>query len=165
MACLGQNCSFGQFLAWAFIVALIVMPVVAAVMIPGIYLLSSHPAATLPGSVFFLSEGAAIVVTFTIGIPVAMLLASALVGRWYGIANSDLPDRATTARFFHKLWFQLTRMAIVMMAILVPAWILIPDNSRTWVTLKLVIPCLGPAVLAISGAYYLSNRLKKSVDS
>jgi cytosine/uracil/thiamine/allantoin permease len=94
-----------------------------------------------------------------------MLLASALVGRWYGVANSDLPDRATTARFFHKLWFQLTRMAIVMMAILVPAWILIPDNSKFWVTLQLVIPCLGPAVLAISGAYYLSRRLKKGVDS
>jgi hypothetical protein len=127
--------------------------------------MSSPAGATLPGSVFFLSEGAAIVVTFTIGIPVAMLLASALVGRWYGIANSDLPDRATTAQFFHKLWFQLTRMAIVMMAILVPAWVLIPDNSKIWVTLKLVIPCLGPVWLAISGAYYLSNRLKKGADS
>jgi hypothetical protein len=165
MASLSEKCSFWQFLAWVGVVALIAMPVIVIASLPGIFLMSSPAGATLPGSVFFLSEGAAIVVTFTIGIPVAMLLASALVGRWYGIANSDLPDRATTARFFHKLWFQLTRMAIVMMAILVPAWILIPDNSRIWVTLKLVIPCLGPAVLAISGAYYLSNRLKKSVDS
>ncbi len=102
MAYLGQNCSFGQFLAWAFIVALIVMPVVAVVMIPGIYLLSSHTAATLPGSVFFLSEGAAIVVCFTIGMPVAMLLGSALVGRLYKIPDSELPDRATTARYLSQ---------------------------------------------------------------
>jgi len=165
MACLGQNCSFGQFLAWAFIVALIVMPVVAAVMIPGIYLLSSHTAATLPGSVFFLSEGASIVVCFTIGMPLAMLLGSALVGRLYKIPDSELPNRATTARYFHKLWFQLTRMAIVMMAILVPAWILVPGDSKVWVTLQLVIPYLGPVALAITGAYQLSNWLKKGVDN
>jgi len=165
MACLGQNCSFGQFLAWAFIVALIVMPVVAAVMIPGIYLLSSHPAATLPGSVFFLSEGATLVVFFTIGLPVAMLLSSALVGRLYKVADSDLPDRATTARYFHKMWFQLTRIAIVMTVILVPAWILIPDNSKFMVTLHLVIPFLGPAWLSIVSAYYFSRRLKNNADS
>jgi hypothetical protein len=165
MAALDQKCSFGQFLAWLFIVALIAMPVIVLASLPGILLMSSPAGATLPGSVFFLSEGAAIVATFTVGFPVAMLLGSALVGKMYGIANSDLPDRATTARFFHKLWFQLTRMAIVMMALLVPAWIFIPADSKLWVTLKLVMPCLGPAVLAISGAYYLSNRLKKRLDS
>lgn len=165
MAYLSQGCSFWQFLAWAFVVALIALPVVAVASIPGIYLLNSQAGATLPGSVFFLSEGVTIVVCFTIGVPVAMLLASALVGRWYGVANSDLPDRATTARFFHKMWFQLTRMAVVMMAILVPALILIPSDSRIWVTLRLVIPYLGPAGLAISGAYYVSIRLKKGADN
>jgi hypothetical protein len=165
MASLSRSCSFGQFLAWTFIVALIAMPVIVIASLPGVFLISSPGGAALPGSVFFLSEGAAIIVTFTIGIPVAMLLGSALVGKLYRIANSGLPDRATTARYFHKMWFQLTRMAIVMMAILVPAWILIPDNSKLWVTLKLVAPCLGPVWLAISGAYYLSNHLKKSVDS
>ncbi len=94
-----------------------------------------------------------------------MLLASALVGRWYGIADSDLPDRAATARFFHKLWFQLTRIAIAMMVITVPAWILISGDSKLWVTLKLVIPYLGPVALAISGAYHLSVRLRKNLDT
>lgn len=165
MASFSQRSTFKQFLAWALIVALVVMPIIAVVMIPGIYVLSSKAGATLPGSVFFLTEGVSIVVCFTIGIPVAMLLGAALVGRLNGIPNSDLPDRAATARFFHKMWFQLTRMAIVMMAILVPAWILVPADSRLWVTLDLVIPYLGPVALAITGAYYLSNRLKKGVDS
>ena len=165
MAFLSRNCSFGQFLAWAFIVALIVMPIVAVVIIPGIYVMSSQAGATLPGSVFFLSQGAAIVVCFTVGLPVAMLLASALVGRLNKIPDSDLPDRATTARFFHKMWFQLTRMAIVMMAILVPAWILVPGDSKVWVTLQLVVPYLGLVALAITGAYQLSNWLRKGVGS
>jgi hypothetical protein len=94
-----------------------------------------------------------------------MLLGSALVGRLYKIPDSELPNRATTARYFHKLWFQLTRMAIVMMAILVPAWILVPGDSKVWVTLQLVIPYLGPVALAITGAYQLSNWLKKGVDN
>jgi hypothetical protein len=165
MASLSRNCSFRQFLAWAFVVAFITLPIVFIASLPGLFLMSSPAGATLPGAVFFLSEGSAIVVTFTIGLPVAMLLGSALVGKLNGIADSDLPDRSTTARYFHKLRFQLTRMAIVMMIILVPAWILIPDTSKLWVTLKVVIPCLGPVVLAITGAYYFSNRLKKSVNS
>ncbi len=165
MADLSEKCTFGQFLAWAFIVAFVAMPCIVVASLPGIFLMISPAGATMPGSVFFLTEGATIVACFTIALPVAMVLASALVGRLYKIADSDLPDRATTARFFHKLRFQLTRMAIVMMAILVPAWILVPDNSKLWVTLKLVMPYLGPVGLAISGAYYLSLRLSKNLDN
>jgi hypothetical protein len=165
MAALSQNCSFWQFLVWTLFVALIAMPVIVVASLPGILLMTSKAGASLPGSVFFLSEGATLVVFFTIGLPVAMLLSSALVGRMYKVADSDLPDRATTARYFHKMWFQLTRIAIVMTVILVPAWILIPDNSKFMVTLHLVIPFLGPAWLSIVSAYYFSRRLKNNADS
>jgi hypothetical protein len=165
MASFSQKCSFKQFLAWAVVVALVAMPVIAVTCMPGMYYVIFKTGATLPASIFFLSMGMAVVVCFTFGLPVAMLLSSAIVGRLYKVADSDLPDRATTARFFHKLWFQLTRMAIVMMAILVPVWIFVPDNSKFWVTLKLVMPFLGPVGLAISGVYYLSMRLKKDVDT
>jgi hypothetical protein len=163
MTFVSQKCSFGQFLVWAVFVALVAIPVIVATCMPGMYYVIFKTGAILPASIFFLSMGVTIVGCFTIGLPVAMLLSSALVGRLYGIANSDLPDRATTARFFHKLRFQLTRMAIVMMAILVPVWILVPDNSKFWVTLKLVIPFLGSAALVITGAYYLSIRLRRGV--
>jgi hypothetical protein len=165
MASLSQKCSFGQYVVWAFVVALVVIPVIAVTSVPGMYYVIVEAGATLPASIFFLSMGVTIVGCFTIGLPVAMLLSSALVGRLYGIANSDLPDRATTARFFHKLWFQLTRMAIVMMAILVPAWIFVPGDSKLWVTLRVVMPFLGPAAAVIASAYYLSLRLKKQVET
>jgi hypothetical protein len=164
MAALSQKCSFGQYAAWACIVALVAIPVIVVTCAPGMYFMISEGGSTLPTPIIFLSLGLAIVTCFTIGLPVAMLLSSALVGRLFGIANSDLPDRATTARFFHKLWFQLTRMAIVMMAILVPVWIFVPQDSKFWVTLKLVIPFLGPAAAVISGAYVVSNRLRRSVQ-
>jgi len=164
MASLSQRCSFGQFFVWAVFVALVAVPVIVVTSAPGMYYVIVKTGATLPASIFFLSMGVTIVGCFTIGLPVAMLLSSALVGRLYGIANSDLPDRATTARFFHKLWFQLTRMAIVMMAILVPAWIFVPGDSKLWVTLKVVMPFLGPAAAVIASAYYLSLRLIKQAD-
>jgi hypothetical protein len=164
MASLSQKCSFGQFFVWAVFVALVAVPVIVVTSAPGMYYVIVKTGATLPASIFFLSMGVTIVGCFTIGLPVAMLLSSALVGRLYGIANSDLPDRATTARFFHKLWFQLTRMAIVMMAILVPAWIFVPGDSKLWVTLKVVMPFLGPAAAVIASAYYLSLRLIKQAD-
>ena len=165
MASLSQRCSFGQFFVWAVFVALVAVPVIVVTSAPGMYYVIVKTGATLPASIFFLSMGVTIVGCFTIGLPVAMLLSSALVGRLYGIANSDLPDRATTARFFHKLWFQLTRMAIVMMAILVPAWIFVPGDSKLWVTLRVVMPFLGPAAAVIASAYYLSLRLKKQVET
>src|SRR5208337_700846 len=54
MASFSQKCSYGQFLAWTGIVALIAMPVIGVASIPGIYLMSSQAGPTLPGSVFFL---------------------------------------------------------------------------------------------------------------
>ena len=164
MAALSQKCSFGQFVAWAFAVALVVIPVIAVTSVPGMYYVIVKAGATLPASIFFLSMGVTIVGCFTIALPVAMLLSSALVGRLYGIADSDLPDRATTARFFHKLWFQLTRMAMVMMAILVPVWTFVPGDSKIWVTLRVVMPFLGPAVAVITSAYYLSLHLIKQAE-
>jgi hypothetical protein len=163
MASFSQECSFGQYLVWTGVVALVAIAVIVATCMPGMYYVIFKTSGTLPASIFYLSMGMTLVGCFTIGLPVAMLLSSALVGRLYGIADSDLPDRATTARFFHKMWFQLTRMAIMVVAILVPMWIFVPDNSKFWVTLKLVIPLLGPAAAVLSGAYYLSIRMRRSI--
>ena len=51
----------------------------------------------------------------------------ALVGRFFAVADQVLPDRPTTAHYFHKLRFQISR----------------------------VIPMLSPAVTAMSPAYFL----------
>lgn len=37
MAALSQKCSFGQFVVWAFVVALVAMPVIAVTCVPGMY--------------------------------------------------------------------------------------------------------------------------------
>lgn len=159
---IAAKCSFGQFIVWALTVAVITLPIAAvmgvACMYPVIVRINS-PA--VPAAVFFLALALTIVGVFTIGLPIAMLLSSALVGRWYRVADSDLPDRAATARYFHKLWFQLTRIAIVMMLILVPLWIFAPD--KFWLTGRLVVPVAAPAFLILSAAYYFSARLRRNV--
>jgi hypothetical protein len=159
MARLSQKCSLKQFVFWVFVVALIALPLIGVPMVPMIYL----PAGPATAPIFLLLMGMAMVVCFTVAIPVAMLLSSALMGKIYTIPDSELPDRSTTARLFHKFWFQLTRIAIVMTAILVAAWIFIPDNSKVMVTLNLVMPFLAPAVSVSVAAYLLSARLRRDV--
>jgi hypothetical protein len=159
MARISQKCSLAQFVFWVFVVALIALPLIGAPLVPLIYL----PAGPATAPIFLLLLGMALVVCFTVAIPVAMLFSSALMGKIYSIPDSELPDRSTTARLVHKLWFQLTRMSIVMVAILVPAWIFIPDNSKVMVTLNLVVPFLAPAVSVSVAAYLISARLRRSV--
>lgn len=159
MARLSQKCSLTQFVFWVLVVALIAVPLIGLPLIPIIWL----PAGPATASIFLLLMAMAMVVCFTIAIPVAMLISSALMGKIYTVPDSELPDRATTARLFHKLWFQLTRIAIVMVALLIPAWIYIPDNSKTVVTLNMVMPFLAPAVSVSVAAYLLSVRLRRSV--
>jgi hypothetical protein len=162
MRSISEKFSFGQYVVWVLVVAVVALPILAIIGTAGLYpaIHDANPA-TMPPALFFLSFVPVIVAAFTIGLPLAMLLSSALVGRWYKVADSDLPDRATTAHFFHKMWFQFTRIAILMMVVLVPLWILVPDNSKFWAAERLVLPVLGPAVTVLFAVYYFSARLKR----
>jgi hypothetical protein len=91
-----------------------------------------------------------------------MLPAAALVGRWFGVADAELPDRSTTAFYFRKLWFQITRIAMVLSVALLGLWIFVPGDSKFWVISQLIMPLLSPAVAALSAAYYFSVRLRRS---
>ncbi len=113
-------------------------------------------------ALFALTMVLVIVVSFTMGLPAAMLPAAALVGRWCGVADADLPDHATTAHYYYKLWFQVTRVAIISLIILVPLWIFVPSDSKILVIGQLVLPLLSPAVGAITTSYYFSTRLRQS---
>jgi hypothetical protein len=101
-------------------------------------------------------------VSLSIGFPAAMLPAAALVGRWFGVAASDLPDRATTSHYLHRLWFQITRYAIFGVLALIPIWIFVPGDSKIWVIAQLVLPLLSPAVAALTTAYYFTARLRRN---
>jgi hypothetical protein len=159
---ISQKFSFGQYVVWVLLVVAIALPILAIIGTVGLYpVIHGTNPTTMPASVFFLSFVPVIVAAFTIGLPAAMLLSAALVGRWYKVTDSDLPDRATTAHFFHKLWFQLMRISILMMVVLVPLWILVPDNSKFWAAERLVLPILGPAVTVLFAVYYFSARLKR----
>jgi hypothetical protein len=168
MRAISEKLSMAQYSAWLMVVVAILLPIIGVTVTAGfgcmIYAIGGvGQLSTLSGALFSLTMALIIVSCFTFGIPVAMVASAALLGRRHRVVDSDLPDRATTARYLYNLWFQLTRIAIVMMAVLVPLWILVPDNSKLWVTGRLVLPLLAPAIAVLSTAYYFSARLKRSL--
>ena len=170
MQSIAEKFSGREFFAWLAIVAVVFIAISGAVMFAGFSCLTyavggERNMANTPDSLFYLTFGLMIVVCLAIGFPAAMLLSAALVGRWFKVAASDLPDRAATARYCHKLWFQISRMSIIMMVVLLPLWIFIPNDSKFWVTSRLVVPLLSPVVLVLTAAYYFSARLPRSAGN
>ena len=118
-----------------------------------------------PAPLFFLQLALDMVVSVSIGLPAAMLPAAALTGRLFKVADADLPDLATTAHYFHKLWFQITRVTILGVFALMALWVFVPTDSKLWVIAQIALPLLSPAVAALTAAYYFTARLKSRVRS
>ncbi len=152
-----------EFYVWLFIFAAIALAIFAATAAAGFQCLlnvigGEQNMARTPESMFFLMLALVALVSLSVGFPAAMLPASALTGRFYGVRNSDLPDRQTTAHYFRKLWFQIARIAIIGAVALFVLWMFVPSDSRIFVMAKLVLPLLSPAVAALTTAYYFSRR-------
>ena len=156
-----------EYFAWVAVVAVVAIAIFVVIMIAGLSCLTyaiggDQNMATTPAALFYLALALITVVSLTIGLPAAMLPSAALVGRWFGVKDPDLPNRATTARYFHKLWFQITRMSIVMIVAVLPLWLFVPYDSKFMVMARLVVPLLSPVVMGLTAAYYFSTRLQRS---
>jgi hypothetical protein len=163
---IANNVSLLEYGLWVGLVALIFIAIIVGVMLAGMSCLShalggAQNLIAAPASVLSLGLALVVVVSFSIGLPAAMLPASALAGRLFSVADADLPDGAASAHYFHKLWFQVTRMALVALLALIPLWLFVPSDSRFLLIARLVLPLLSPAVGALCSAYYLSARLRK----
>jgi hypothetical protein len=119
--------------------------------------------AKTPAPVFFLQLALDLGVSLSLGLPAAMLPAAALTGRWFAVADQALPDRTSTAHFVRKLWRQITRAALVILAALLPIWIFVPGDSKFWVIAQVVLPMLSPAVAVVTAAYYVTARGRRDV--
>jgi uncharacterized membrane protein YhaH (DUF805 family) len=156
-----------EYFVWVAVVALIAVAIFAAIVIAGMSCLTyaiggDQNMPNTPDALFYLALALMMVVSLTVGLPAAMLPSAALVGRWFRVADSDLPDPATTAHYFHKLWFQIARMTIIMICVVLPLWLFVPNDSKFWVMGRLVAPLLSPVVLVLTTAYYFSARLQRS---
>ena len=150
-----------EFYAWSFLVAVI------AVIVFGLFTWAGFSCLTnaiggdqnmrnTPDALFYLMLGLVLLASFSIGFPTAMLTGSAIAGSVFGIKK--LLDGAATAHYFRKLWFQITRMALVLMLALAALWLYLPSNSKTTAITKLVMPLVSPAVGALTIFYYVSSR-------
>ena len=155
-----------EFAVWLALVVVIYLSLLIVIVLAGMNVLihavgGDANMAQTPAALFFLMLALGLVVSLSIGFPTAMLPAAALAGRWFKVPDPDLPDRAATAHYFHKLWFQIARVAILGAIALIPLWIFVPADSKIWVIGKLVVPLLSPAVAALTAAYYFSARLRR----
>jgi hypothetical protein len=159
-----------EYAAWLTLVVIIYLAILIVIVIAGMSALThaiggDANMSQTPAAVFFLQLALDLAVSLSIGFPAAMLPAAALTGRLFTVPETDLPDRATTAHYFHKLWFQITRMAILCVLALIPLWIFVPSDSKLWVIGKLVLPLLSPAVAALTAAYYFTARLRRAAPA
>jgi hypothetical protein len=156
-----------EFAAWLALVVVIYLALLIVIVLAGMSVLiqaigGDANMSQTPAALFFLLLALGLVASLSIGFPAAMLPAAALAGRWFRVHDADLPDRAATAHYFHKLWFQIARIAMVGALALIPLWIFVPADSKIWVIGKLVLPLLSPAVAALTAAYYLTARLRRA---
>jgi hypothetical protein len=152
-----------EFYAWLALVVVFALFIFAGVAIAGLRLLmyaigGEKNMANTPAPLFYLAFALQLLVSLSLGFPLAMIPAAALVGRFFAVKNGDLPSGATTAHYFHKLWFQTARVASVMVAVCVPLWLFVPGDSRFYTVMRLVIPMLAPAVGALTGAWFFIPR-------
>jgi hypothetical protein len=155
-----------EYFAWVAVTAVVAIAIFAVIVIAGMSCLTyavggDQNMANTPAALFYLALALIAVVSLTVGFPAAMLPSAALVGRWFRVKDEDLPDHATTARYFHKLCFQITRMSIVMLVVVLPLWIFVPYDSKFMVMARLVAPLLSPVILVLTTAYYFSARLQR----
>jgi hypothetical protein len=156
-----------EYSVWLALVVVFTLAIITAITLGGMDIMAAaiggeNNMGSLPAIVFYLQLVLDLVVSFSIGFPAAMLPAAALVGRLFGVADADLPDRSTTAFYFHKLWFQITRIALVLSIGSLGLWLFVPADSKFWFISQLIAPLLSPAVAALSAAYYFSARLRRS---
>jgi hypothetical protein len=155
-----------EYAVWLALSAVFILAIITAITFGGMNIMAAaiggeDNMASLPAIVFYLQLVLDLVVSFSIGFPAAMLPAAALVGRFFAVADAELPDRSTTAFHFHKLWFQITRITVVLSTALLGLWLFVPADSKFWVISQLIVPLLSPAVAALSAAYYFSARLRR----
>lgn len=162
---IAQKFSFFEYCVWVALFVALFLAILVAIMFVGENRLSyaagggmSH----VPDSLFFLSFAVEALASLSMGFPLAMLASAALAGRIFRVADSDLPDAATTAHYFHKLWFQITRMAIIVVIAVIPLAMYVPWDSKYLVIVRMVIPFLSPAVASLTTAYYFSVRLQRN---
>jgi hypothetical protein len=154
-----------EFFAWIALVAVVFIVMIGGIVAASAYLSLALGGNPNPGAesevIFYVQICCGMVASMAIGFPLAMLAASWLIGRLFVVTDADLPDRATTAHFFDKLVFQITRIAIIVSLGALVTWLLVPADSKFWAFSKLVVPLLSPAVLALIAAYYATAWLRR----
>jgi hypothetical protein len=154
-----------EFFVWLALVAVFFIVIITGVMAITYYLSVALGVDPKPGTsehVLYVQLCCELVVCLSVGFPLAMLVASWLVGRWFATADADLPDQSTTVHFFDKLVFQITRIAVICSLAALALWLFVPGDSKLWVLSRFVLPVLSPAVTALTAAYYFSARLRRS---
>jgi hypothetical protein len=146
-----------EYFAWVALIVPLMLLMIVVVGAACFGLISlSYGDRTISESLFVVWLALTMVTTLTLCVPLAMWPASMLVGRWFKVPSAELPDPDVTARYLHKLWFQMSRMAVLLTAVVLALCLFAPE--RFWVISRVMVPILGPAVSLLTAGYFLRRR-------
>jgi hypothetical protein len=167
LSSIAAGCAATEYYAWVggcVVFFLIIAALIVMFGMQGLVLAiggEQHMADT-PAVLFFFAMALQLVVCFMLGFPAAMLAAAALTGRWFNVAEAALPDRPVVAHLFHRLWLQISRVALLGIVAVLLLWLFVPADSKAAAVAGLVMPLLSPAVAVLTAVYYFSARLVRS---
>lgn len=112
-----------------------------------------------PATLFFFTLYFEVLFCLCCVLPVVMVLCSGIVDRFYNVALNLLPDRATTAHFFRKVWFQIIRITFILSGIALLYWLFVPVGSKLDLLVRFIAPMLAPLVTTLTTGWLLAGRL------
>lgn len=155
--------TFIEFGAWLLMTVVLALVILGLGVVVGMNLLEvaiggAQNMTKTPAALLWLVLALQMLLGLCIGLPAAMLPAALFTGKGFNVASAALPDAATTAHFYRRLWFQLARIAaLTAIAVLALLW-LVPDGWRWAPATHLVLPYAGTSLCLITLAYYLGRK-------
>jgi cytosine/uracil/thiamine/allantoin permease len=81
-----------------------------------------------------------------------------LAGRWFEVAEAQLPEAAAVPHYLRKLCRQIARVALLAAGAVLALCLWMPETGRVHVLLHLVMPMLGPVVSVLTAVFYFGRR-------
>lgn len=139
----------------------IVVAAFFAMLIPLIYteIMSLDPKTTSESS-FMIMLATTMMLALSVGFFSAMLIGAFLMGKIFKVPDEQLPDEETTDQLFRKLWFQITRVALVCPLVVIGLYFYLPKDSKIVNTLSKVVPVVAPAVSVLTATFFFRRRIR-----
>ena len=114
-----------------------------------------------PAAVFFFLLANAALTTCSGGLIGAILIAGWITGQLIAPAPESLPDAAFARALFPKAVWQITRMTVIMVLVVLAGWLFVPNGSKLDLLLRALAPTLAPTVAVLTVLRYAAGQVRR----